>query len=239
MKTDPLGTPYTPHPALMRYVPLVDGLARAIGPECEIVLHDLRHPSNSLIHIAGSVTGRSLGAPVTNIVLEALRESGDEAPDLFNYKSTAPNGHTLRSSTLFVRDSGRIIGALCVNVDVSLYEDLGLVAARALAFEQTTPGPVERFANTVGDVLDDLLATVILETGLQPSRMSAEDRVHLVAGLEERGVFLIKGAVELTAKRLNVSKFTVYGYLQQIRATKSLEVPSRAAVGTADGVHPQ
>jgi len=66
-KEGPLDIPYTPHPALMTYVPFVDGLARAMGPDCEIVLHDLGHPSNSLIHIAGSVTGRSRGAPVTNL----------------------------------------------------------------------------------------------------------------------------------------------------------------------------
>ena len=228
---------YTPHPALTRYIPLVEGLARAFGPDCEIVLHDLRHPSNSLIHIAGCLTGRTPGAPVTNVVLEALRASGDAAPDLFNYRTTAPNGRPLRSSTLFIRDAGRVVGALCVNVDVSLYEDLQLVAAKALATEEATPAPVERFGNTIGDVLDDILATIVLETGVQPLRMSAEERTRVVADLEERGVFLIKGAIELTAKRLGVSKFTVYGYLQQIRATKALEVPLRATADKGDGEH--
>lgn len=226
---------YTPHPALMSYVPLVDGLARTFGPDCEIVLHDLAHPLNSLIHIAGSVTGRALGAPVTNLVLEALRASGDEAPDIVNYRSEAPNGHTLRSSTLFIRSSGQIIGALCINVDVSVYEDLARVAARVLAYEQAALPSIERFGTTVGDVLDDLLATELREIGSQPSHMTAEDRMRVAAGLEERGVFLIKGGVDLTAKRLGVSKFTVYGYLQQLRAMKALEVPIHASAGTSDG----
>jgi predicted transcriptional regulator YheO len=226
-----LGVSYTPHPALARLIPLVDGLAHAFGPDSEIVLHDLRHPSTSLIHIAGSLTGRSPGAPLTNVVLESLLEHRDEAADLFNYQTLGSNGQTLRSSTLFIRDSGRIIGALCVNIDVSFYRDLEQTAAKALAFESTTGAPAERFGNTVGEVLDDLLATILQETRIQPSRMSADDRMRVVASLEERGVFLIKGAIEMIAQRLGVSRFTVYGYLKRVRAAKTLEVPSRVVAG--------
>ena len=214
---------YTPHPSVIGLAGLVDRLARAIGPDCEIVLHDLGHPHNSLVHIAGSLTNRVPGAPITNIVLEALRDWGDQVPDLFNYRSQAPNGHALRSSTLFIRDEDRVVGALCVNLDVTAYEEVARLTDRALSYEERDPEPAERFGNTVADVLDDLLAAVFRETGVRPGRMSSEERLSVVAGLEERGVFLIKGAVELVARRLSVSKFTVYSYLQQIRADRTLQ----------------
>ena len=47
--------------------------------------------------------------------------------------------------------------------------------------------------------------------------MSKEDKVSIVEALEEKGVFLIKGAVDYVAKVLCVSRYTIYNYLDEIR----------------------
>ena len=44
-----------------------------------------------------------------------------------------------------------------------------------------------------------------------------EDRVKLLAFMESRGIFLMKGALEHAAERLGVSKVTIYSDLDQIR----------------------
>ena len=217
----PSNPTFKPHPALLEPMQYADRLVRAIGPHCEIVVHDLRHPEKSLVHIAGSVTGRSIGAPVTNVVLEALREYGDEAPDLFNYRTTAPNGHVLRSSTLFIRSSGRIVGVFCINLDMTPLEDVRAALDQALHYEIEDAG--ERFGSTVEDVLDNLFDAVLRDGGVRPPNMTPDDRLRAVAALEERGVFLIKGGVDRVARELRVSKFTVYNYLQQVRAARTLE----------------
>lgn len=215
---------YKPHPALLGPIGYADRLARAIGPNCEIVVHDLRHPEKSLVHIAGNVTGRSIGAPVTNVVLEALRAYGDDAPDLFNYRTQAPNGRVLRSSTLFIRSSGRIVGVLCINLDMTPLEDARVALDQSLNYEIADTS--ERFGNTVEDVLDNLFDAVLRDGGVRPSNMTPDDRLRAVAALEERGVFLIRGGVDRVARELRVSKFTVYNYLQQVRAARTLEANS-------------
>ncbi|WP_204278824.1 PAS domain-containing protein, partial [Enterobacter hormaechei] len=69
---------------------------------------DLRH---SVIHIVnGHVTGRSLGAPVTNIALEKLSKFNrtDQMWEVyFNTKSVRP---FKSSSTLIVNNAGTPIG---------------------------------------------------------------------------------------------------------------------------------
>ncbi len=206
-----------PHPAVAAHFDLADRLVKALGTHCEIVLHDLRWPENSLVHVAGSVTGRSPGAPITNLVLEALHDHGDAVPDLLNYRTQAPNGHPLKSSTLFIRDEGRVVGALCINIDVASLEELAEDVRRLIGYEQPSWISTERFETTVADVLDELIATALKEVNVRPASMTVEDRLSIVARLEEHGAFLIKGAVETVARRLKVSRFTIYAYLQQVR----------------------
>jgi predicted transcriptional regulator YheO len=219
---------FEPHPAIAAHFDLADRLRRAFGPSCEIVLHDLRFPESSLVHVAGSVTGRSPGAPITNLVLEAIQEFGDDVRDLYNYRSEAPNGHPLRSSTLFIRDGSRVVGALCINIDLAPFEQVAAEVQRLMAYEQAPSAPAERFERNVAQVLGQLIADVMREVALRPSEMAPDDRLRVVTLLEGRGAFLIKGAVDSVARRLGVSKFTVYSYLQQLRAARS--VPAREEV---------
>ena len=98
---------------------MVEGLHETLGPGSEVLLHNLREPQHSVIAIAGSLTGRTIGAPATDLLLRLLR-AGDTDTNPINYATQAPDGRQLRSSTLFIRDlDGNTIGALCINIDVS------------------------------------------------------------------------------------------------------------------------
>ncbi|MDW7740610.1 MAG: helix-turn-helix domain-containing protein [Bacillota bacterium] len=48
-----------------------------------------------------------------------------------------------------------------------------------------------------------------------------EDKIKIVSLLDDRGVFLVKGAVEQVAKDLVVSKYTIYNYLEEARVAKN------------------
>lgn len=101
-----------PHPALEGLKQVVEGLVKAIGIPCEVVLHDLRDLSCSIIAIAGDVTGRKVGGPMTDFGLRLLR-SGRFEENLIAYPNTTSNGKPLRSSAIFVRDkAGEVVGVL-------------------------------------------------------------------------------------------------------------------------------
>ena len=50
--------------------------------------------------------------------------------------------------------------------------------------------------------------------------MTKEEKVKVVEMLDDRGIFLVKGAVDVVALALAVSKYTVYNYLEEARALK-------------------
>ena len=104
---------------LAALTPVVDGIAATFGPVCDVVLHDYRKPGESVVAVAGSVTGRAVGGAMSEIGMRVLAR-GDEAEDELNYVTRTRNGTLVKSSTMVLRDStGAVFGALCVNVDVS------------------------------------------------------------------------------------------------------------------------
>ena len=62
-----------------------------------------------IIAIANShISGRKLGAPLTNMALSILRDKSYEHTDYhLHYYSINVNGKDLRSSTFFIKDSGK------------------------------------------------------------------------------------------------------------------------------------
>ncbi|WP_258359181.1 helix-turn-helix transcriptional regulator [Moorella sulfitireducens] len=213
------------HPALEAMKPLARGIAATFGKNCEVVLHDLSEPSRSLIFKAGSVTNREIGAPVTNLVLEALQRYGDTTEDLIGYLNRTKDGKVLKSSTIFIRDDGgKIIGCLCINFDLTefqvaknILEDFCQLKDLAEAgFERTQ----EQFARDINEVVDNVVESVLQELGKPVPVMTKEEKVKAVEMLDDRGIFLVKGAVDVVAQALAVSKYTVYNYLEEARALK-------------------
>ena len=94
---------------LQQYSVIVQFLGKTLGPDYEIVLHDLNPDHNEIVAIANShVSGRNIGSPLTNASLKMLIDKAYETDDfLCNYKGVAEDrhGHMLRSSTMFIKDA--------------------------------------------------------------------------------------------------------------------------------------
>lgn len=198
---------------------LADGISAMFGRNVEVAVHDLRKMDRSLIHLAGSVTGRKPGAPATDLLVKAV-SSKEEAPrDMYNYKTTARDGRSIKSSTMFIRNSdGRVIGAFCINLDTTDYFN----AAQALAPFINSAVPHENeiqesFSATAQETIESIFEQSLPEVGKQPASMSTPERIQLVELLEEQGVFQMKGAVKRVAELCGLSKFTIYNYLKLIR----------------------
>ncbi len=98
---------------------MLPDLARALGPDHEVVLHDLRLIPNSIVAIGGDLTGRSVGGPTTDLLLRLVYQGRHERSAL-RYQTRSASGRILRSSTLFIRDhDGRPVGCLCINTDIT------------------------------------------------------------------------------------------------------------------------
>lgn len=198
-------------------------LRDTFGSRCEVVVHDLRDLEHSLVFIAGDITGRSVGAPITDLVVKILQKEGDMAKDLIGYKTVAKDGRILKSSTAFIRDDkGKIFATFCVNYDVTDFLNFAVVLQDFVKSDLADNEEEETFATTVQETIESLVNQATLKMGKQPAMMSIDERIRFVGILEERGAFMIKGAIDDVANVLGVSKFTVYNYLNKYRSLNGL-----------------
>lgn len=191
-----------------------------LGRDCEVAIHDFDQLPHSLVHMEGTVTGRKPGAPITDLVLKVLRREKDEAKDICSYKTVTKGGRTLKSSTTFIRNkTGQVIGAFCINFDVTDYlNSISLLDGFVQTSNQREDHRNETFASSLNETIEALMAQAVSKAGKQPVTMSKEEKLQLVQSLEFQGAFLLRGAVEFVAKALGVSKFTVYNYLKEVRS---------------------
>ena len=76
------------------YMLIVDFLGHILGPDYEIALHELNADSNELIAIAnGELTGRHLGSPLSNKMLEYVAGILYETQNyVINFESVSATG---------------------------------------------------------------------------------------------------------------------------------------------------
>lgn len=211
------------HPKLETILSLLRGLRAMLGERYEVILHDLSKLESSIVGIEGNVTGRGVGGPATNFLLHQLKEHGDGAPDCINYQNTLPDGRVLRSTTIFIRDDeGAIIGSLCVNQDMTDFIVANKLLHELVAFEsEGEAAPRETFAQEIGEVMEAMISDEIERMDKPVAYMNKDDKLHLVARLEDKGIFTVKNAVEYVAERLGVSNFTIYNYLKESRVKRN------------------
>jgi predicted transcriptional regulator YheO len=222
--------------------PVIDGIAATLGSFCEVVVHDFRRPEESVVAIAGSVTGRAVGGAMSEIGMGILAR-GDEARDELNYLTRTRTGKIVKSSTMVLRDSsGTVFGALCVNLDITavnqahaLIGELAGVAAGPAAVPTTT------FGNDIGSVVDAIVDSHQLRQNKTWSELDRAGRLELFRSLDERGVFAVRRAVEQVATRLGISRASAYNYLSDARATPHASTTDGTEPGTThhpDGAKP-
>lgn len=200
---------------------LMQCIAAQFGDKCEVVLHDWsKGYDSSIIAIEnGHITGRRIGDSGTNLGLEVMRGTTKNG-NRFNYITQTSDGKILRSSSLYLKDENqKTIGALCINLDISdfLMAENTLKSITMHNLEQEVK---EVFVNDVNEILDFLLQECQLEIGKPVSHMTKTDKSKALQFLDQRGAFLIKKAGDRVCQYFDISKYTLYQILDEIRIGK-------------------
>ena len=221
------------NPALLPYVPFVKAIAEMFGDRCEVLLHDTSRLEHSIVVIEnGHVTGRKVGAPMTDLGLYFLQsEQFKETTYLANYQSETKNGEKLKSTSIFIRNNKKeIIGFLCINYDTSYLSDLGQKLAdfchvnAHIQEENGNHNQDEVFPDSLDELFNRVFTQMVKKVGVPIGKMKRTDKIALVRLLNKRGIFLITGSIEEVARRINVSRYTVYNYLAEIKSWNNKEV---------------
>lgn len=204
------------------YIEMAEMIVETFGDRVEVVIHDLRQPSSSLIDIKGKVTRRPVGAPTTNVVLKELRRYGNDVKNKYGFTSRTADGKMLKSSILYIRDQDQqVIGYCGINFDMT-----ALLQAQTVLHELTLSTGLpyineedmtEHYANNMEEVFEAMIKEVLLLFPMTVEQMKKEEKVEMIRELDERGIFLMQGASERIAALLHVSKQTVYNYLDAVR----------------------
>lgn len=208
------------HKILNTYIPVLEGLAAYLSNCYEIVLHSLEDYEHSVISIFhGEHTGRTVGAPITDLALKMLDAIEQGHEDHIAYFSRNRNGEPLKSTTIAIRGEGRkIIGLLCINLYLNSPMNDFIAAL--------TPTPVEEFSGHINEFFaQDTSELVLAALEEEKERVLSDDNTSpsksnklIVEGLYNRGIFQIKDAVIIVAEQLGISKNTVYMHLRNCKA---------------------
>ena len=188
--------PAVPNPLLQQYMKLTEFLGHALGPDYEVALHDLTNKDRSIIAIANNhISGREIGAPLTNVALSILRDRSYETSDYcLQYHGISANGKNLRSNTMFIKQDGRLIGMLCINFDDSRYRAISdhilklchpdLFVTDVLAQplpesedDMSARSSPEKFRNSADAVALDAINRELERMGVTPEQLTPEKRL--------------------------------------------------------------
>ena len=213
---------------LRQYKVLVEFLGKALGPDYEVVLQTIGPEGSGIAAIAnGRVSGRGVGSPVTSTALKMImrRQYTDQDYSL-NYTGMLSNGKAIRSSTMFIKDQGRLVGMLCINFDDSRFHELSDAPLRVIHPDDYLQRglPVsegtEFFQSDVNTMMQELFEEATASLQVPPDRLNQEERLQIITQLYDRGMFQLKGAVPFVMEKLGCSQASIYRYLSKVKTTE-------------------
>ena len=206
--------------------PIVEGIAEVVGNNCEVVLHSLEDVSHSVVKIVnGQITGRKVGSPLTDFGIDVLRKADSLESDIIgSYYTELDDRRLLKSVTILIRNSrGKPIAILCINIDLSV-PLLAFVQGFLPTSSEVIPNVVEHFPSTLNELVSRTLEMVMTRVNSQREIPSSEKNKAIVRELYNRGMFKITGVIDIVAKKIGISRYTVYNYIREVRTEAEEEV---------------
>ena len=210
-------------PILAQYIPIAHMIAKTVGDDCEVVLHDLENPQQSVVYIVNNrVTGRQVGQSFDHLVPQVILSKKLDHDIVTNYYFHTADGRLIKSSTALLKDfGGKVVGALCINIDTTKISQQieWLQSLMPGSEENAAPAEVSQEELThVSEIVTDLIDKIIGNKDM--ARLRREEKLELIRFMDQRGIFLLKGAVDQVGSRMGISRVTVYSYIDEVRGKK-------------------
>ncbi|MBP0595000.1 PAS domain-containing protein [Paraburkholderia sp. LEh10] len=187
---------------------IAEGLGQTFAPFCEVVVHDLRDPSHSILAIHNNLSGRSVGDPTTELGLARIAD--DAYPQLLtNYPNQFADGRRAKSTSVGIKDStGRYIAALCLNVDLNLFRGIQNILEQFCAASGV--GAKESLDPANAEAIRERIDRYAVSLATTPQALRTDQRRALMQELKQAGFLEVRRSMEIIAGHLGVSRATVY-----------------------------
>ena len=196
---------------------IVDGVASVFGTFCEVALHSLENPSRSVVKIAnGTATGRDVESPITAEALKQLHEIAlQEGSDIRHTCKRTQDGQLFKSTSMVIRNEKKQpVGMLCININMSVPASDFMQAFVLEGINSATP-VAGHFPSSVDDLVESTVDRTIVEVNSNQQLSNKVKNKHIIMSLFDKGIFDIKESVPMVARKLGVSRHTVYLYIRQ------------------------
>lgn len=206
---------------LKAFIPTANAITGTFGDNCEVVIHDLTTPESSVIYVSnGSVTGRKPGQSFDHLVRQVLLNKNFKNDCVTNYMFITNDGRKIKSSSSLIRDGdGEVIGMICINIDVTEWKILQKTINQFLSVSEEKVDNEIDVNQNIMDIIDELIENIVGNRDLK--EMNRKECIEIIRFMNEKGIFLVKGAIDRVANLMNVSKVTVYSYLDEVKKNKN------------------
>lgn len=205
-----------------RLVTIAHGISRQFGRDCEVCIHDLaiKDLEHTIVFIInGHVTGRKAGDGASKVVLETLEalERGESITDHLGYRTHTADGKILKSSTIFLKDEdGRYRYIMGINYDITSFVNAaGAIDVLTTVEDEGESDRDGEIPLNVNELLDSLINQSVKLIGKPPALMNKEEKIRAIRFLKNAGAFLITKSGDKVSNFYDISKFTLYSYIDQ------------------------
>ena len=205
---------------LESYKPVIRNLAAYFSTPYEFVLHSLEDYDHSVIEIVnGEHTGRTVGAPITDLALKMLDRinDGDGNQDAIIYFSHNRKGEPLKSTTIAIRgDHSKVIGLLCINMYLnSSFSEVisSFVPGGTLLSLDMREDFTQKPENLIRAAYENEKESVLADDTILPSNKNKVIIEHLY----DKGVFRFKDSVVVLENMMGTSKNTIYMHIRNYK----------------------
>ena len=207
-------TPPLQDPALDNFRAIADAIATLFFPHAEVVLHDLR--TQKIDYIANNLSKREIGG---DAALEDMLSEDISERNIGPYEKLNWDGQKIRSLSSVLRDSnGHPMAVLCINLNISLFENAKAALDLFLSPSKLIPQPDSLFRDDWQERINTFLHNWLRERQLGLSVLTREHKRELVLALHAEGAFKGKSASNSVANVLNMGRATVYKHLKELKA---------------------
>lgn len=193
---------------LVRYKPIGEAISLLLFPHAEVVIHDLK--TGCIGAIFNNLSKRAVGDESLLDEVKQLSDTQDVFPPYFKINW---DGRKMKSVTAVLRNQhGKAIGLLCINLDISKWEEMHLFILDLI--KPTTEMPDFLFKNDWREKINIYVSSYLKQHALRLESLDKTEKKKLLLSLHNEGAFDTKNAASYVADVLQISRATVYNYLK-------------------------
>lgn len=198
--------------AIKNFLPTAEAIQRLLAPYAEVVIHDVEQ--NRIIAIYNPFSKRREGDP--SLLGQEDVQSMEDC--VGPYEKTNWNGNRIKSVSSIIRDDqSNAVGLLCIYLDVSMMHKLLDSLQNFLLCAKLDTKLQPLFKDDWQERINTYIHGYLNEHQLSINTLNRKEKKALIDHLYEVGAFSGKNAAQYIAQILNVSRATIYNYLNPIR----------------------